>query len=243
MMRIVQTPQMIVMLNPDLTYRQIWMDGRTLETAPNPSWMGYSVGRWEGDTLVVESFGFHPGTWLDRDGHPHTDQLRLTERYRRPMFGKLETEVTFDDPGAYTRSWSVKVASEYAPDTEMLEWVCNEGAGRSLNHWVGKASDERRNEVKVAPAVLSRYVGTYDEQAPFWRSVQVSGAPQTSGRTVKVTVVQGRLIANMDERGDQELIASSDTDFSGLYGLGVQFFDGGLFVKHVSGNYRFARRR
>jgi hypothetical protein len=159
------------------------------------------------------------------------------------MFGKLETEVTFDDPGAYTRSWSVKVASEYAPDTEMLEWVCNEGAGRSLNHWVGKASDERRNEVKVAPAVLSRYVGTYDEQAPFWRSVQVSGAPQTSGRTVKVTVVEGRLIANMDERGDQELIASSDTDFSGLYGLGVQFFDGGLFVKHVSGNYRFARRR
>ena len=87
MMRIVQTPQLIVMLNPDLTYRQIWMDGRALETNPNPSWMGYSVGRWEGDTLVVESVGFHPGTWLDRDGHPHTEQLRLTERYRRPTFG------------------------------------------------------------------------------------------------------------------------------------------------------------
>ena len=99
MTRIVQTPQLIVMLNPDLTYRQIWMDGRALEPEPNPSWMGYSVGRWDGDTLVVESYGFHAGTWLDRDGHPHTEQLRLTERYRRPSFGTLEIEVTFSDPG------------------------------------------------------------------------------------------------------------------------------------------------
>ena len=187
MMRIVQTPQLIVMLNPDLTYRQIWMDGRALEPEPNPSWMGYSVGRWEGDTLVVESYGFHAGTWLDRDGHPHTEQLRLTERYRRPSFGTLEIEVTFSDPGAYTRPWTVKVGAEYAADTEMLEWVCNEGANRSLVHWVGTASDERKNEVKVAPEILARYVGTYVEQPPFWRSVQISGAPQPSGRTVQIT--------------------------------------------------------
>jgi len=242
MMRVIQTPQLIVMLNPDLTYRQIWMDGRKLETNPNPSWMGYSVGRWEGDTLVVESFGFHPGTWLDRDGHPHTDRLRLTERYRRPMFGKLETEVTFTDPGAYARPWTVKVVADYAPDTEMLEWVCNEGAGRSLVHWVGTAEDDRRNEVKVPPAVLARYVGTYDEQAPYWKSVQISGAAQDSGRTVQITVEDGRLVGDMDGRGKQVLIASSNTEFSGLYGLGVQFTDGGLFVKHVSGNYRFKRR-
>jgi hypothetical protein len=139
MMRIVQTPQLIVMLNPDLTYRQIWMDGRSLEPDPNPSWMGYSVGRWEGDTLVVESFGFHAGTWLDRDGHPHTEKLRMTERYRRPDFGRLEIEVTLSDPEAYVRAWSVAVGAEFAPDTEMLEWVCNEGAGRSLVHWVGTA--------------------------------------------------------------------------------------------------------
>ena len=75
MMRIVQTPQLIVMLNPDLTYRQIWMDGRALEANPNPAWMGYSVGRWEGDALVVESYGFHPGTWLDRDGLPKPIEL------------------------------------------------------------------------------------------------------------------------------------------------------------------------
>jgi hypothetical protein len=134
------------------------------------------------------------------------------------------------------------VVSEYAADTEMLEWVCNEGAGRSLIHWTGTASDELRNEVKVPPAVLARYVGTYDEQAPFWRSVQITGAAQATGRTVQITVEDGRLVGEMDGRGKQVLIASSNTEFSGLYGLGVQFTDGALFVKHVSGNYRFARR-
>src|SRR5688572_12972215 len=155
MMRIVQTPSLILMLNPDLTYRQIWMDGRPLEREPNTSWMGYSVGRWDGDTLVVDSYGFHAGTWLDRDGHPHTEQLRLTERYRRPNFGTLDIEVTLSDPGAYARPWTVKVAADYAADTEMLEWVCNEGANRSLAHWVGEASDDLKNEVKVAPAILT----------------------------------------------------------------------------------------
>jgi hypothetical protein len=94
----------------------------------------------------------------------------------------------------------------------------------------------------VSPAVLARYVGTYDEQAPFWRSVQITGAAQASGRTVVITVADGRLVGEMDGRGKQVLIASSDSEFSGLYGLGVQFINGGLFVKHVSGNYRFARR-
>jgi hypothetical protein len=242
MMRIVQTPPLIVMLNPDLTYRQIWMDGRALESDPNPTWMGYSVGRWEGDTLVVQSYGFHAGTWLDRDGHPHTEQLRLTERYRRPNFGTLEVEVTFSDPGAYTRPWTAKVVAAYAADTEMLEWVCNEGASRALERWVGRASDDLKREVKVAPEILARYVGTYDEQRPFWRSVQITGAPQASGRTVQVTVENGRLVAEMDGRGRQTLIATSESEFTGLYGLGVEFIDGGLYVKHVSGNYRFARR-
>ena len=242
MMRVVQSSQLIVMLNPDLTYRQIWMDGRALEAEPNPSWMGYSVGRWEGDTLVVESNGFHAGTWLDRDGHPHTEQLRLTERYRRPSFGTLEIEATFSDPGAYTRPWTVTVSAEYAPDTEMLEWVCNEGANRSLVHWIGQVSDDLKNEKKVAPETLARYVGTYIEQPPFWKSVQISGAAQATGRTVQITLEDGRLVGNMDGRGKQGLIAMSEVEFTGLYGLGVQFIDGGLYVKHVSGNYRFARK-
>jgi hypothetical protein len=242
MVRIVQTPQLIVMLNPDLTYRQVWMDGRKLESDPNVSWMGYSVGRWEGDVLVVDSFGFHSGTWLDRDGNTHTDKLRLTERYRRRNFGTLDVEVTLSDPEAYTRPWTVNVSAQFTADTEMLEWVCNEGASRSLAHWVGTAADDRKNEVKVDPQLLSRYVGTYVEQPPFWRGVQIVGQAVPSGRTVVITVENGRLVGNMDGRGQQVLIATSNTEFAGLYGLGVEFIEGGLYVKHVSGNYRFARK-
>src|SRR5712691_7598953 len=96
--RILQTPAMIAILNEDLTYRQIYMDGRALETAPNPSWMGYSVGHWDGDTLVVESSGFNDRTWLV-GGHPHTEALRMTERYRRTDLGHLEIAVAYQDPG------------------------------------------------------------------------------------------------------------------------------------------------
>jgi hypothetical protein len=235
MMKIVQTPALILILNPDLTYRQIFLDGRTLEEAPNPSWMGYSVGRWEGDTLVVDSFGFNDRTWLDHDGHPHTEALRVTERYRRRDVGNLDVEVTFTDPGTYARPFTVAVRAELAADTEILEWVCNEGRS-GLEHWVGKASDERKNEVKVAPEILSKYVGTYEELQPYWRAAQ---------RIVQISVEDGRLVANMDGRGNVPLIATSDAAFTGLYGLGVEFIEGGtggLYVKHVSGNYRFARK-
>lgn len=234
MVRIVQTPGLILMLNPDLTYRQIFLDGRALELSPNPTWMGYSVGRWEGDTLVVESFGFNDRTWLDQDGHPHTEALRITERYRRRNFGNLELEVTFSDPAVYARPWTVAVRAELAADTEILEWVCNE-SHRHFENWVGKASDERKNEVQVAPEILAKYVGTYQEQRPFWRSI---------ARVVEITVSNGRLFGDIDGRGKAPLIGSSDTSFSGLYGLGVEFIEGGsgLFVKHVSGNYRFARK-
>jgi hypothetical protein len=235
MMKIIQTPGLIVMLNPDLTYRQIFLDGRALESAPNPSFMGYSVGRWDGDTLVVESFGFKDRTWLDHDGHPHTEGLRMTERYRRRDFGSLELEVTFSDPGAYARPWTVAVRAELAADTEMIEWVCNE-SGQGVKRWVGTASDERKGEIQVVPAVLANYVGTYEEQTPLWRAVP---------RVVEITLSNGRLIADMDGRGKVPLIALSETTFTGLYGLGVEFIpggSGGLFVKHVSGNYRFARK-
>jgi hypothetical protein len=124
----------------------------------------------------------------------------------------------------------------------MIEWVCNEGANRALVHWVGTAADERRNEVKVAPEILSRYVGTYVEQPPYWRSAQIVGSPRASGRTLRITLEGGRLVGDMDERGPQDLVAMSEAEFTGLYGLGVQFIDGGLYVKHVSGNYRFARK-
>jgi hypothetical protein len=235
MMKIVQTPGLIIILNPDLTYRQVFMDGRPLESAPNPNWMGYSIGHWEGDTLVVESNGFNDRTWLDHDGHPHTEALRTTERYRRRTLGNLDVEITFTDPGTYAKPWTVAVRAELAADTELIEWVCNESP-HGVEHWVGKASDERKGEVQIAPAVLSKYVGTYVEQQPYWR---------VAARVVEITVVDGKLVANMDGRGPVPLIAMSNTEFTGLYGLGVGFIDngsGGLFVKHVSGNYRFTRK-
>jgi len=235
MMKIVQTPSLIIILNPDLTYRQIFLDGRALEVAPNPNWMGYSVGHWEGDTLVVESSGFNDRTWLDHDGHPHTENLRMTERYRRRNFGNLDLEVTLSDPAIYSRPWTMVVRAELAADTEMIEWVCNESGG-GLEHWVGKASDEFRGEAKVAAEILAKYAGTYVEQPPLWRKVP---------RVVEITISDGRLFADMDGRGKVPLVASSDTSFTGLYGLGVEFISGdsgALLVKHVSGDYRFTRK-
>ena len=146
LVKFIQTPGVLMMLDEGLSYRQVFMDGRPLETAPNPSWMGYSVGRWEGDTLVVESFGFNDKTWLDSYGHPHTEALRMTERYRRRDFGHMDIEVTLSDPDVYARPWTVKFNAELEPDTELLESVCNEGAHKSLDNWVGKADDKIRSQ-------------------------------------------------------------------------------------------------
>ena len=240
MMKIVQTPAVILVLNPDLTHRQIFMDGRKLEADPNPTWMGYSIGRWDGDTLVVESNGFNDRTWLDHDGHPHTEALRTTERYRRRDFGHLDIDVTLSDPKAYAKPWTVSVKAALAPDTEMIEFVCGEKNTTSLAHWVGKASDERKDEASVAAAVLANYAGTYVEQQKYWRN---------EPRTVVVTVSGGRLYGNVNGTGAVPLVARSTTLFSGLNGLGVEFVPtangpaSALFVKHVSGDYRFARTK
>src|SRR5215471_14965272 len=188
MMKIVQTPSLILILNPDLTYRQVFLDGRSLEAAPNPSWMGYSVGHWDGDTLVVESFGFNDRSWLDHDGHPHTEALRTTERYRRRSFGSLDLEIAYADPGTYAKPWTVSVRAELAADTEMIEWVCNERRSE-VEHWVGKASDEKRFAVSVAHEVLSRYVGVYKEQPKYWR---------LQPRVVEISVSDGVLYGDMD---------------------------------------------
>ena len=122
--RILQTPAAIAILNDDLTYRVIHMDGRELEADPAPSWMGYSVGRWEGDTLVVDSVGFNDKTWTSRYGVSHTETLRTTERYRRTDFGHLQVEVTYTDPAAYAKPWGFTANMALAADTEMLESVC-----------------------------------------------------------------------------------------------------------------------
>ena len=117
---------MVILYEAFGQWRQIQMDGRTLVKEPNPSWLGYSTGRWEGDTLVVTTTGFNGKTWLDTGGHPTTEALVVTERFRRPTFGQLEIEVTIDDAKAYTKPWTAMQRMRLLPDTELLEFVCLE---------------------------------------------------------------------------------------------------------------------
>lgn len=125
MKKIVQTPELMLVLNEfNMSYRQIFLDGRPLPVDPNPTWSGYSSGRWEGNTLVVDSIGFRDDQWLDATGSPLTNAARVTERFRRPDYGHLQIEITVDDPKAYTRSWTVMVEQAVVLDTEMLDAVC-----------------------------------------------------------------------------------------------------------------------
>ena len=135
--KIVQTPTVTMMLfEIFVSFRQIHTDGRALPVERHPSWYGYSVGRWEQDTFVVETVGLTDRHWLDDSGYPHSTDLKITERMRRIDFGSMEIEFTFDDPKAYTKPWTVKVAFDLMPDTELLEYVCENE--RDIPHLVGK---------------------------------------------------------------------------------------------------------
>ena len=236
--RILQTPAAIAILNDDLTYRVIFMDGRELEASPAPSWMGYSVGRWDGDTLVVDSVGFNDKTWLSRYGQSHTEALRVRERYRRTDFGDLQVEVTFTDPDAYAKPWGFTANMKLAADTEMLESVCE----RSSEHWTGSFADAANAAVTVAPDVLARYVGVY------------VGTYSGVTRTIDVVLSGGQLIANVvgaagvDGGETRPLVPQSQTLFEGV-GLGYQFIvdDTGVATAvveiKVSGPYTYRRQR
>ena len=238
--KIVQTPGLILMLDEGLAYRQVFMDGRALEPNPNPAWMGYSVGHWEGDALVVESAGYNDRTWLDRDGHPHTEALRMTERYRRQDFGHLEIEITLNDPAVYARPWTVALSARLTPDTELLESVCNE-SNTGREHWVGKASDDKRSEVKLAPGILAKYAGTYQELDNWGQGPHP--------RIIEITASDGGLFAELKGRGKVQLVPQSETKFLGFFGLGIEFVRDSqgvpthLLEMHVSGNYRFLRKK
>ncbi|MSV34161.1 MAG: hypothetical protein EXQ47_00995 [Bryobacterales bacterium] len=134
--KMIQAPGLLVTLNEqNASYRQIFTDGRPLPADPNASWNGYSSGKWEGDTLVVETTGFRDGLWLDTGGSPLTDAARVTEKFRRVNFGTLEIEITVDDPKAYTKPWTVKVTQIFAPDTELLDYICLENE-KDVQHLV-----------------------------------------------------------------------------------------------------------
>jgi hypothetical protein len=136
--KFVQTPGLLVMLDElNASYRQVFTDGRPLPTDPQPSWQGYSSGKWVGDTLVVDSIGFRDGLWLDIVGSPMTDAAKVRERIRRPDFGHLEVEVTVDDPKAYTRPWTVTMKQAIVLDTELVDEICLENE-KSTQRMIGK---------------------------------------------------------------------------------------------------------
>ena len=139
--KIVQTPGVMVMIfEPNHGLRQIFTDGRTLPNKDDvqPWWYGYSVGKWQGDTMVVETTGFldNEPLWLDVRGSPLTNAAKVTEKFRRPNFGTLEIEVTVDDPKAYTKPWTVKVDQRIMLDTELIEFICED---RDATHYIGGA--------------------------------------------------------------------------------------------------------
>ena len=137
--KIIQTPGVIVILyEAQAGVRQIFTDGRPVpRNDPQRWWYGYSAGKWDGDTLVVETTGFRDDVWLDINGSPLTNTGKLTERFRRVNYGSLEIEVTVEDPKVYTKPFTVKVNQRIMPDTELIEFICTEN-DRSGPHLVGK---------------------------------------------------------------------------------------------------------
>jgi hypothetical protein len=126
--KIVQTPSLVALLyetSANSTFRQVFLDGRPLPKGPQPTWLGYSVGRWEGSTLVVDTTGFNGRSWLDTGkGHPQTEAGHVTERFTRLDFGHMEIEIAIDDPGAYEKPWRAKVPVNLLADTDLLETYC-----------------------------------------------------------------------------------------------------------------------
>jgi hypothetical protein len=213
--RIVQTPGLIVILyeSPNSPHRTIFTDGRELPKDPNPTWLGYSVGRWEGDTLVVNSVGFNDKGWLDVGGNPQTESLRLIERFRRPDFGHLQLEVTFDDPQTFTHPFTLRMEKTYTADTEIFEDVCENE----------RDSTHLTSGVKVPPDTLSAYAGPY----------------QVSGRDVVVAISGDQLLVKDSAYPkDQLFVATSQTEF--LSSVSETTI---AFVKDASGRVTHFTRR
>ena len=226
-MKIVQTPNLVVILYEYQTiFRQIFTDGRDLPQDPNPTWMGYSIGRWEGDTLVVTTAGYNDRTSLDLGGHPHTEALHMTERFHRRDAGHMDFQVTVDDPKAYARPWTLPVDLELIPDGDLIEFVCEE---RDKPHLVGK----REEEFPVPVDILAQYVGTYETR-------------ESTGKVV-VTLEGKRLMMDPGGAGRIPLVAQSQNSFS-MEGNVVEFIkdaSGAVtgVIQHWTEGDRYATRK
>jgi hypothetical protein len=137
--RIMQSPDLIAFLFEGNihSYRQIFMNRKEHPKDPNPTWYGDSIGRWEGDTLVIDSIGFNDKFWFDFAGHPHTEKLHVIERFTRPDLGHLNYEATIDDPGAYTKAFTMFGHSQLMQGEELMEYICNEN-NKDVPHILGK---------------------------------------------------------------------------------------------------------
>jgi hypothetical protein len=226
--RIVQTPSLIVILyeSPNSPHRTIFTDGRELPKDPNPAWLGYSVGRWEGDTLVVTTAGFNDRAWLDSAGHPQTESLRLTERFRRRDFGRMDFEMTIDDPKAFTKPFTIKTERLLAPDTDLLEDVCENE--RDAVHMSGDTG------IRLSSQLLSSYAGAY-ELGP--------------GRQVVITVTGDLLFVQGLNEPKLPLLVQSETQFmSTATPTGFEFVKDAqgrvthLIVRGAAGEQKAVRR-
>jgi hypothetical protein len=154
--KLIETPGSVVMVFETFTYwRQIFTDGRTVDPTAKPSWMGYSTGRWEGDTLVVTTTGFNGRSWLDQLGRPTTDKLRVTERFTRTHYGHMRIDVTIDDPGAYTAPWGASQVLHLRPGWEPLEFICGEN-NKDIENLPG--SPEARGVTNLEAARMKGYL-------------------------------------------------------------------------------------
>jgi hypothetical protein len=230
--RIIQNTNVMGVLYASGAYRQIFLDGRELPQDPNPTWWGYSVGHWEGDTLVVKSAGFNDRSWLDYAGHPHTEALRVTERFHRRDFGHMQLDVTLEDPKTFRKPITIALGVNFVPDTEMLEYVCNENE-KDSTHLVGKASDEVKGEVNVGAQVLSRYVGNYQSETPKMKAtIAVSGE---------------QLMFSLGGKGAVPLTTLSETGFYFPGGFPVEFVNDAkgsvsyFLLRTPCGDLKFAR--
>jgi hypothetical protein len=190
--RIVQTPTLMLILyeSPNSPHRTVFTDGRDLPKNPDPTWLGYSIGRWEGDTLVITSAGFNDSGWLDSAGHPQTESLRITERLRRRDFGHMDFEMTIDDPKVFTKPFTFKTERLLSPDTDLLEDVCENERDRP--HLSGDSG------IRLNPEVVARYAGVY-ELAP--------------GRDVVVTVTGDLVFVQGLNEPRLPLLVQSETHF------------------------------
>lgn len=137
-LKLVQTEDLTIFLYESRTiYRQVFTDGRPLPKDAQTTWMGYSIGHWEDDVFVVETIGQNGKTWLDMRGLPASESLRVIERYSRPRIGRMDIEVTINDPVSYTKPWTVKTAWRLEPDTDLIESICEEN-NKDPAHMVGK---------------------------------------------------------------------------------------------------------